>query len=79
MDDDGRRQGEKRTVAHASEFQKVNNIQDPGITLLRYNCNVDGLTSKKWFMYNHNADKNGQQFWKVQYYMSTNGTVSRKV
>jgi hypothetical protein len=34
MDDDGRRQGEKRTVACTLEFQKVNNFQeDPGISL----------------------------------------------
>jgi hypothetical protein len=27
MDEDGRRQGGKRTAAHALEFQKVNNFQ----------------------------------------------------
>jgi hypothetical protein len=27
VDDDGRKQGGKKTVAHASEFQKVNNFR----------------------------------------------------
>jgi hypothetical protein len=53
--------------------------QDPGITLLRYDRNADGLTSEKWSTYDRNADENGQKFRKVRYYVGTNGTVGCKV
>jgi len=53
--------------------------EDPGITLLRYDRNADGLTSEKWSMYDHNADENGQKFRQVRYCVGTNGTVGWEV
>jgi hypothetical protein len=54
-------------------------VKDPGITLLRYDRNADGLTSEKWTMYDHNADENGQKFRHVRYCVGTNGTVGWEV
>src|SRR6202044_2496512 len=60
-------------------INKLHSAQDPGLTLLRYDRNGDGLTSEKWSMYDRNADENGQKFRQVRYCVGTNVTVGWEV